>query len=41
MTFSAMDPKRGDGKMYDLIFEPTNDGDIVTYSTATTVEWSV
>lgn len=42
ITVSAMNPKRADGKMYDLIWEPTDsDGDIVNYSSATVVDWLV
>ena len=39
MTFAAMDPKRGDKKMYDMVYEPLDaDGNIVNKS-AGTVEW--
>lgn len=39
VTFAAIDPKRADGKMYDLSFEPTDsNGDIVSKSSAT-VDW--
>lgn len=40
VTFSAIDPKRGDNKMYALYYEPLDkDGEIVTKSAAQTVEW--
>ena len=40
VTFSGIDPKRADGKMWDLTFEPTDDdGEIVNKSAATTVDW--
>lgn len=40
VTFSAIDPKRADGKMYDLTYEPLDaNGDIVTKSDAATVTW--
>lgn len=40
VTFSAIDAKRADGKMFDLNYEPLDgDGQIVTKSTATAVDW--
>lgn len=39
MTFAAMDPKRADKKMYDMVYEPLDaDGNIVNKSGGT-VEW--
>jgi len=39
LTFSAIDPKRADGKMFDLYFEPTDvNGGIVKKSSGT-VNW--
>lgn len=41
VTFSAIDPKRADGKMYDLYYEPLDaDGQIVTKTTDTKVSWN-
>ena len=40
ITFAAIDPKRADGKMFELTYEPlTDDGAIVTKS-ANTVDWN-
>ena len=40
VTFSAIDPKRADEKMYDLYYEPLDaNGEIVTTSTGT-VSWN-
>lgn len=40
VTFSGLDPKRADGKMWALYFEPTNaDGDIIAKS-GETVNWN-
>ena len=40
VTFSAIDPKRADEKMYDLYYEPLDEnGDIVTTGTGT-VNWN-
>lgn len=40
VTFAAIDPKRGDNKMFGLYFEPLDEnGEIVTKTEATTVEW--
>lgn len=40
LTFAAMDPKKGNKAMYDLVYEPTDsDGNIVTKSSASTVDW--
>lgn len=40
ITFSAIDPKRADGKSYSLFYEPLDaDGEIVTKS-AGTVDWN-
>lgn len=40
ITFSALDPKRADGKVYRLFYEPLDpDGKIVTKSEATKVDW--
>ncbi len=42
LTFSAMDPKRADGKMYDMIYEPLDQfGNIIAKSDVATadVEW--
>ena len=42
ITVSAMNPKRADGKMYDLIWEPTDaNGEIVNKSSASEVDWLV
>lgn len=39
-TFSGMDPKRADGKMWDITYEPLDkDGDIVVKS-GNTVDWT-
>ena len=39
LTFAAMNPKRADKKMYDLVYEPTDsNGDIVNKS-GETVKW--
>lgn len=41
VTFAGIDPKRADGKMWDLTFEPTDtNGDIVNKSSAATVDWN-
>lgn len=41
VTFSAIDPKRADGKMYELDYEPLDsDGAIITKSGAATVDWN-
>lgn len=41
VTFSAIDPKRADEKMYDLYYEPLNsDGGIITTSTDEKVIWN-
>jgi len=40
LTFAAMDPKRADKKLYNLIYEPLDaDGNIVTKSSAAKVDW--
>lgn len=40
LTFAAMDPKKGNKAMYDLVFEPMDsNGNIVTKSSAATVDW--
>ena len=40
LTFGAMNPKRGDKAMYDLVFEPMDsNGNIVRKSSAATVDW--
>lgn len=40
VTFAAIDPKRGNKRLYELIYEPTDeDGEIVNKSTAQSVEW--
>ena len=40
VTFSAIDPKRADEKMYDLYYEPLDaNGEIVTTGTGT-VSWN-
>ena len=40
VTFSAIDPKRADEKMYDLYYEPLDsDGNIVTKSSESEVDW--
>lgn len=39
LTFSAVDPKRADEKMFDLYYEPTDiNGNIVKKSSGT-VDW--
>lgn len=41
VTFSAIDPKRADEKMYDLYYEPLDEnGSIVTESTSDSVTWN-
>lgn len=41
VTFSAIDPKRPDGKMYDLMYEPLDEnGEIVTTPGGGTVNWN-
>lgn len=41
VTFSAIDPKRADEKMYDLYYEPLDEnGSIVTTSTSSNVTWN-
>ena len=40
VTFSAIDPKRADNKMYDLYYEPLDtNGEIITESTGD-VNWN-
>lgn len=40
LTFAAMDPKKGNKAMYDMVYEPMDsDGNIVTKSSAATVDW--
>lgn len=41
VTFSAIDPKRADEKMYDLYYEPLDEtGGIVTTTTSDNVTWN-
>ena len=41
LTFAAMNPKRGDKAMYDLIYEPMDsNGNIVNKSSAASVDWA-
>lgn len=41
LTFSAIDPKRADGKMFELTYEPLDkDGNVVAKSSATEVAWN-
>lgn len=41
VTFSAIDPKRADGKMYEVSYEPLDsDGNIIAKSSATEVAWN-
>ena len=41
ITFAAIDPKRADGKMYEIVYEPLDsNGEIVTMSDADTVAWN-
>lgn len=41
LTFGAMNPKRGDKAMYDLVFEPMDsNGNIVNKSSAQSVDWN-
>lgn len=41
ITFAAIDPKRADGKMYELDYEPLDaNGEIVTKSNAADVAWN-
>lgn len=40
LTFAAMNPKRGNNEMYDLVYEPMDgNGNIITKSSAATVDW--
>ena len=40
LTFAAMDPKKGNKGMYDMVYEPMDsDGNIVNKSTAASVDW--
>ena len=40
LTFAAMNPKKGNKAMYDLVYEPMDaNGNIVTRSSAATVDW--
>lgn len=40
ITFSAIDPKRADGRTYSLFYEPLDeDGNIVNRSADATVDW--
>lgn len=40
LTFAAMNPKKGNNAMYDLVYEPMDsDGNIVNKSSASTVDW--
>lgn len=41
VTFSSIDPKRADGKMWSLSYEPfDSDGNVVTTSDEETVDWT-
>ncbi len=41
ITFAAIDPKRADGKMYELDYEALDaNGEIITKGSATTVAWN-
>lgn len=40
LTFAAMNPKKGNKAMYDLVYEPYDgDGNMITKSSASTVDW--
>ena len=40
LTFAAMDPKKGNKGMYDMVYEPLDsDGNIVNKSSAASVDW--
>lgn len=40
VTFAALDPHRADGKMYDLVYEPTNENGVVSAkASAASVDW--
>jgi len=41
VTFSSIDPKRADGKMWSLTYEPFDaNGNVVTKTEETTVDWA-
>lgn len=41
VTFSSIDPKRADGKMWSLTYEPfDSDGNVVTKTEETNVDWT-